>query len=104
MFEFIRQFPRETKPRASGLTLVLDNGVPNSLFRDFVESYGVHIDSVKLGWGTSVVTPKLKEKIEVLRNANIEVYLGGSLFEVAWQEKKVPEFLEQCRDLGVKTV
>jgi phosphosulfolactate synthase len=34
-----------------------------------------------LGWATSFVTKKLKEKIAVYREAGIPVYFGGTLFE-----------------------
>jgi phosphosulfolactate synthase len=39
------------------------------------------VDIVKLGWGTSFVTPNLKEKIKVYKNHNIPIYFGGTLFE-----------------------
>jgi Uncharacterized conserved protein len=38
-------------------------------------------DIIKLGFGTSAVTPKLAEKIQIYHDAGIPVYFGGTLFE-----------------------
>ncbi len=42
---------RSSSPRASGLTMVIDNGVPMAHFADLIESQGELIDFVKFGWG-----------------------------------------------------
>lgn len=54
---------RATKPRASGLTLMIDNGIPPRYFEDVVDGASQLIDIVKFGWGTSVVTEALDRKI-----------------------------------------
>ena len=72
---------RPVKPRTNGLTMVIDGGVPLGLFRDLVELGAEYIDYVKFGWGTSVVTGCLREKISVLGEHGIGVYFGGTLFE-----------------------
>jgi phosphosulfolactate synthase len=72
---------RAVKPRISGLTMVIDGGLPLGLFTDLVELGAEYIDFVKFGWGTSVVTSCLPGKIEVLRRHGIEFYFGGTLFE-----------------------
>ncbi|MEZ4740106.1 MAG: phosphosulfolactate synthase [Flavobacteriales bacterium] len=38
-------------------------------------------DIVKLGFGTSFVTPNLKKKVDLYHKAGMKVYLGGTLFE-----------------------
>ena len=53
---------RATKPRARGLTIVIDNGIPLTYFQDVVESMGSLVDLVKFGWGTSLVTETLEQK------------------------------------------
>ena len=40
-----------------------------------------HVDIVKLGWATSFVTPNLKDKLKVYKEAGLPVYFGGTLFE-----------------------
>jgi phosphosulfolactate synthase len=61
--------------------MAIDGGLPTGLVRDLAESVGDLIDLWKLGWGTSLVTPDLDAKIEVLRRAGIDFYFGGTLFE-----------------------
>ena len=72
---------RAVKPRTSGLTMVIDGGVPLGLFTDQIELGAEYIDFVKFGWGTSVVTNCLREKISVLDSHGIGFYFGGTLFE-----------------------
>ena len=57
---------RAVKPRTTGLTMVIDGGIPLGLFSDQIELGAEYIDYVKFGWGTSVVTNCLREKIGVL--------------------------------------
>ena len=72
---------RAVKPRENGLTMVIDGGVPLGLFADQIELGAEYIDYVKFGWGTSVVTNCLREKISVLDSHGIGFYFGGTLFE-----------------------
>lgn len=72
---------RTQKPRNSGFTMAMDKGLSLREVEDFLESNGDFVDIVKLGWATSYVTTKLKEKIELYRDAGIPVYFGGTLFE-----------------------
>ncbi len=72
---------RTKKPRQVGYTMAMDKGLSLREVEDFIDVASDYTDIVKLGWATSYVTPKLKEKIELYRSANIPVYLGGTLFE-----------------------
>jgi phosphosulfolactate synthase len=66
---------------SSGLTMVIDNGLPTGAFTDVVTSHGEYIDLVKFGWGTALVTKDLARKTRVLAEAGIGFYFGGTLFE-----------------------
>ncbi|MFM1913597.1 MAG: Phosphosulfolactate synthase [Bacteroidota bacterium] len=78
----LQQIPDRTlKPREKGLTMVMDKGLSIRQVEDFLEINGAYTDIVKLGWATSYVTPNLKEKLAVYKNAGIPVYFGGTLFE-----------------------
>jgi phosphosulfolactate synthase len=78
----LSQIPeRYTKPRQKGYTMVMDKGLSIRQAEDFLETSAEYTDIVKLGWGTSFVTPKLKEKLAVYKAAGIPVYFGGTLFE-----------------------
>jgi phosphosulfolactate synthase len=93
-----------SKPRESGLTLAIDNGLPIGLLKDYFESCGVYIDIIKLGWGTSVVTPALKQKIELCNTFDVPVYFGGTLFEIAYLNDQVEEYLDWLDECGVSIV
>ena len=78
----LSQIPDRTeKPRTSGMTMVMDKGLSLRQVEDFLEISGSYTDIVKLGWATSYVTPNLKEKLKLYREAGIPVYFGGTLFE-----------------------
>lgn len=61
--------------------MAMDKGLSLREVEDFIEANGDYVDIVKLGWATSYVTTKLKEKIDIYTAAGIPVYFGGTLFE-----------------------
>jgi len=62
----LTQIPdRLTKPRAHGITMVMDKGLSLEEARNFLSATLPHVDIIKLGFGTSFVTPNLREKIEL---------------------------------------
>jgi phosphosulfolactate synthase len=78
----LTQLPERTvKPREAGLTMAMDKGLSVRQTEDFLSIAADHVDIVKLGWATSFVTPNLKEKLKVYKDAGIPVYFGGTLFE-----------------------
>ena len=72
---------RSEKPRQSGITMVMDKGISVREAEDMVSGSGPYIDIVKLGFGSSYVTPNLEKKIDIYQSAGIPVYFGGTLFE-----------------------
>lgn len=89
---------RSKKPRETGLTMVMDKGLSVQEVRNFIESSSEFSDLVKLGFGTSVITNKLKEKIELYNKANIRTYLGGTLFEAFTIRNMFDEYLKFISD------
>jgi len=78
----LKDIPERTqKPRQYGFTMVMDKGLSCREVEDFLSTSNEHTDIVKLGWGTSYVTPKLKEKLKIYADAGIPTYFGGTLFE-----------------------
>ena len=78
----LKQVPeRPSKPRDVGFTMAMDKGLSNRQVEDFIDSSGEYVDIVKLGWATSFVTNKLKEKLAIYKEAGIPTYFGGTLFE-----------------------
>ncbi len=92
------------KPRSSGLTMVIDGGVPLGLFTDQIELGGEYIDYVKFGWGTSVVTNCLREKISVLDAHGIEFYFGGTLFEKFVLQGRFEEYRRYCEEYSCRHI
>ena len=78
----LKNIPERTKkPRQYGFTMVMDKGMSCRETEDFLSVAGEHTDIVKLGWGTSFVTPNLTDKLKIYSDANMPVYFGGTLFE-----------------------
>ncbi|ACL70925.1 phosphosulfolactate synthase [Halothermothrix orenii] len=97
---------RVLKPRHKGVTMVLDKGLGIRALKDLLEIAGDYIDFLKFSFGTSFVYPHdiLIEKIKLARLYGIEVFPGGTLFEVAASQGKVNEFLFRAKQLGFTTV
>jgi len=72
---------RTTRPRNNGLTMVMDKGMSLAEAENFIEVNQNHVDLIKMGFGTSYLMPRLKEKIKLFQDAGIITYLGGTLFE-----------------------
>jgi phosphosulfolactate synthase len=92
----------ELPSRSGGLTHVIDKGLGPRAWEDVLETSGVYIDVVKLGWGTAYVTPNLKRKLEVLREK--PVVIGGTFFEVVYAKGKLDEYKSWVRELGLTHV
>ncbi len=92
---------RTEKPRQSGLTMVMDKGISIRQAEDMMETSADYIDYVKLGFGTSVVTKNIKEKIKLYQKNNIKVYLGGTLFEAFVIRNKFDDYEKFIASLGI---
>lgn len=79
---------RSEKPRESGLTMMMDKGLSTGEVRNFVEMNAPYTDLVKLGFGTSVVSAHVEEKIRIYAEAGIHTYLEEPFLKhlrsVAW--------------------
>src|SRR5688572_17466335 len=101
----LSQIPeRNKKPRTSGLTMVMDKGLSVNEAENFLSVSHPHVDIVKLGFGTSFVTPNLEEKLKVYRSYNLPIYFGGTLFEAFLIRNQFDDFLDVCRKFGIDYV
>jgi phosphosulfolactate synthase len=91
---------RSSKPRRQGMTIVIDNGAPVGVFKDAISSSDQIIDLVKFGWGTALVTPKLRQKTSYLRQSDIGYFFGGTLFEKFAEQDLIEEYMNLCRRWG----
>jgi phosphosulfolactate synthase len=90
--EFLGLPMRPAKPRERGWTHVIDKGMTLVEVAGMIETAGDYVDIVKLGWGTSYVTPNLTEKIALYQAHSIPVMCGGTLLEAAIARGRVEEF------------
>ena len=98
----LTQIPERTiKPRANGITMVMDKGLSLAEARNLMSVGHPHIDVVKLGFGTAFVTPNLKEKLAVYREYDMPVYFGGTLFEAFLIRNQFEDYISVCKEFGV---
>lgn len=72
---------RTTQPREAGVTMVMDKGLSLREAEDLISASGHLVDLIKLGFGTSLISNNIPEKIKLYQEAGAKVYLGGTLFE-----------------------
>ncbi|MBM3413560.1 MAG: phosphosulfolactate synthase [Bacteroidetes bacterium] len=100
-FELSQMPNRLDKPRQAGLTMVMDKGLSTEEARNFISVSYPHVDIVKLGFGTSYVSPNLREKIELYRSYQIPVYFGGTLFEAFVIRNQFEVYVRLCKEYGI---
>lgn len=89
------QVPKRTvKPRAHGLTMVMDKGLSLREAEDMLSVSGGYIDLLKLGFGTAYVTPQLDKKISLFKNAGIATYFGGTLLEAFLIRNQLDDYIK----------
>ncbi|MCC7297303.1 MAG: phosphosulfolactate synthase [Bacteroidia bacterium] len=98
----LSQLPvRTVKPRENGITMVMDKGLSIREAEDFLSNGSALTDIIKLGFGTSFVTPNLQEKINLYKQAGIPVYFGGTLFEAYVVRNQFEDYLRLLDKTGV---
>lgn len=95
---------RTTKPRRTGLTHVLDDGIPLEEAAQRLGNAGAHIDLWKFGWGISYIDPQLDAKLELLAAHGVRACTGGTLLELAWLQGVAPAFLDWAAARGFACV
>lgn len=99
----LSNIPKRTeKPRKSGLTMVMDKGLSLRATEDFLETSGEFVDIVKFGFGTSVISKNLKEKIALYKQAGIKTYLGGTLLEAFIIRNRFDDYLKFAQSLKLE--
>jgi phosphosulfolactate synthase len=98
----LHAFDLGLRARDGGLTHVLDKGLGPRAWEDVLETSGEYIDIVKLGWGTSYVTPNLRRKLDVLREK--PVVIGGTFFEAVIARDKIDGYKRWLGELRLTHV
>ncbi len=103
---FPRLDDRSRKPRAAGLTMLIDKGQGPQAAADLLAQGADYIDHWKLSFGTSALLDEdcLRDKIARVKERDILVYPGGTLTEYAIVRGKCREFFVRALELGFNGV
>src|SRR5258706_4674806 len=110
-FSFV-PLPKERsvrKPRASGRTMIVDDGLPLAYARDLVALGGDYIDLAKIKTGTARLYPRaqLVQKLRLYKRNRIQPFLGGQFHEYVFAmqgEKALPKYYAESLALGFEAI
>lgn len=107
-FSFLEIPKRRPKPRTKGLTCVTDVTWTTAALDDFLSSFSDMVDRVKMinhfetcGQYTDEF---YRHRIKTLERHQVESYIGGLTFEVAYVQGHHKQFFQKSLDLGFKIV
>jgi phosphosulfolactate synthase len=92
---------RTTQPRDFGITMISDRGLNLAETENMLSVAASHIDMVKLAFGTAMVTPLLREKIQIYKSHNIPVFFGGLLFEAFIIRNQFDDYIKMLDDYDI---
>ena len=105
MLEFLNNIPkRPAKPRSNGLTMIMDKGLSLNEAENMIVLKSELTDIVKLGFGTSLLTRYIDKKINLYKEAGIDVYTGGTLFEAFIVRNQLDDFYRLMDKLKLEMV
>ena len=100
---FLTDMPERTvKPRENGLTMMMDRGLSINDTKNFIDMCAPHADIVKLGFGTSAISPHVRAKIDLYKEAGLLVYIGGTLFEAFIIRGMFKEYKQLLRSWNIE--
>jgi phosphosulfolactate synthase len=97
------------KPRASGRTMIVDDGLPLAYTRDLVALAGDYVDLAKIKTGTARLYPRaqLVQKLRLYRRNRIQPFLGGQFHEYVFAtqgSRALPRFCREARRVGFEAI
>ena len=84
--------------------MIMEKGLSPNEGENLVSTAGDLIDIIKLGFGTSVFTRHLKEKIRIYHEHGVTVYVGGTLFEAFVIRNMFDDYKKYIDELNIKAV
>ncbi len=107
-FDCIRMVERKGKPRNSGITYARDRGLGLKRLEAVLEEAAEYIDILKMSGFFARLQPRelMRRKVELCREAGVEVGMGGALPENAMMQgpEVLKAFLEEVREMGFSTI
>jgi phosphosulfolactate synthase len=95
---------RQSKPRKTGITHVLDTGVPTATLEAMLAETGHLIDIVKIGWGTAYIDPEIESRVSLCQVHGVISCLGGTLLELCEVQGRIEDLRLWANDIGVDAV
>jgi phosphosulfolactate synthase len=86
--------------------MVLDKGLGPRATEDLMATAADYIDSLKFTFGTSAFYDEmiLREKVEIVTGAGVDIYPGGTFLEVSVWQNRYAEFLRRAKELGFTAI
>src|SRR5436853_520298 len=92
---------RTAQPRTHGLTMMSDKGLSLKEAENILSVAAPYVDMVKLAFGTALMTPLIKEKIQLYQSCNLPVYFGGLLFEAFVIRNQYDDYLKMIESYRI---
>ncbi len=94
------------KPRSSGITMMLDRCLGLGGTEDLIHMAGEYLDQIKLSFGTAVLVSEtfLRTKIDLAIDNGIDIYPGGTLMEIAYQQQNDIQYINWVKNLGFSMI
>lgn len=110
-FGFVPVDARRTqaKPRRTGMSMVIDDGLPLAYVESVLEIAEPYIDLMKIKTGTARLYPRevLSRKLRLYQARSIKPFIGGQFHEYVFAmmgEAALPAFYEEALALGFTTI
>jgi len=110
-FGFVPVDARRTqaKPRRTGMSMVIDDGLPLAYVESVLEIAAPCIDLMKIKTGTARLYPRevLMRKLRLYQSKAIKPFIGGQFHEYVFAmmgEAALPAFYEEALALGFTTI
>lgn len=84
--------------------MMMDKGLSLVEAENIIQVAGHLIDFAKLGFGTSLVSNNVKEKVQLYKDAGIKVYAGGTLLEACFVRNSMDAYERFIEELQLDTV
>jgi phosphosulfolactate synthase len=100
---------RSTKPRKTGLSMVIDDGLPLAYAQSVIEMAAPYIDLMKIKTGTARLYPRplLMAKLALYKAAKVRPFVGGQFHEYVFAKlgsAELPRFYGEALELGFETI
>ena len=96
----------KVKPRPYGITMMLDRCQGLKATEDLIHMAGEYLDQIKLSFGTAVMLSEafLRDKIDLVVDNQIDIYPGGTLMEIAFQQRNDTQYIDWVKNCGFTTI